>query len=145
MTRWILDTDHASSLLKGDTNVAKRVAIHYPKVAITIITVQELYGGWASRTNRNKDSADAVRLYRKLAKTVEFVKSIRVLDFDEAASNQYNRLIQQDRKLSYKRIERDIRIASIALSLDAVVITRNKRDFERVPRLKIENWIDNAP
>ena len=36
----------------------------------------------------------------------------------------------------------DLRIAAIALEEDATVITRNLRDFQRVPGLKCENWID---
>jgi tRNA(fMet)-specific endonuclease VapC len=36
----------------------------------------------------------------------------------------------------------DLRIASIALSLDAIVLTRNLVDFERVPGLRVENWLD---
>ena len=35
----------------------------------------------------------------------------------------------------------DLKIASIALVNDAIVLTANLRDFERVPGLKIENWL----
>ncbi len=34
----------------------------------------------------------------------------------------------------------DLRIASIVLATDGILVTRNFRDFERVPNLKIENW-----
>ena len=36
----------------------------------------------------------------------------------------------------------DLRIASVALSLDAVVLSRNLRDFRQVPGLRVENWLD---
>lgn len=36
----------------------------------------------------------------------------------------------------------DLLIASIALANNLTVITRNTREFERVPGLKLENWYD---
>ena len=36
----------------------------------------------------------------------------------------------------------DLRIACIVKEHDAVLLTRNTKDFERVPGLKFENWPD---
>ncbi len=36
----------------------------------------------------------------------------------------------------------DLRIAATALEYDLTVVTRNLRDFERVPGLQVENWVD---
>ncbi|NJN13673.1 MAG: type II toxin-antitoxin system VapC family toxin, partial [Richelia sp. RM2_1_2] len=34
----------------------------------------------------------------------------------------------------------DLRISSIVLSCDGILLTRNLQDFEKVPGLKIQNW-----
>lgn len=58
--------------------------------------------------------------------------------FSEAAIRRYNGLLVM--KLIVGRM--DLRIAAVALEEDAVVITRNLRDLERMPGLACENWAD---
>ncbi len=47
-----------------------------------------------------------------------------------------------NRNLAKKRLEKDLRIASIAIIQNATVVTRNYKDFSQVPNLQIENWVD---
>jgi len=42
-------------------------------------------------------------------------------------------------KLNVRKM--DLRIAAIVLECAGVVVTRNVRDFQRVPNLAVENWI----
>lgn len=51
MSLWILDTDHASLFLAGNKSIATQVAKHSNNVAITVVTVQELFNGWVGRLN----------------------------------------------------------------------------------------------
>jgi tRNA(fMet)-specific endonuclease VapC len=49
--------------------------------------------------------------------------------------------LRQDRKL--KKIGRaDLLIASIVLANQATLVSRNLKDFQQVPGLRVENWAD---
>jgi tRNA(fMet)-specific endonuclease VapC len=62
------------------------------------------------------------------------------LNFDSAAESCYDRLIAAHPDLSKRRIEKDVKIAAIALANQGTIVTRNQRDFMLVPGLKLENW-----
>jgi tRNA(fMet)-specific endonuclease VapC len=140
MSLWILDTDHVSLLLERHPQVSRKVSEVGADVAVTIVTVQELFNGWVVRINNAKEIDDVVRLYRKLDHTVLLCKRIPVLSFDEVVGDRYRQMMQETPSLSKKRLEKDMRIAAIALVNDAIVVTRNDRDFSQVPGIRLENW-----
>jgi tRNA(fMet)-specific endonuclease VapC len=59
--------------------------------------------------------------------------SLRVLDTDRSACCR-----KQAAKLNVRKM--DLCIAAIALEHQAIVVTRNVRDFQRVPNLVVEDW-----
>ena len=71
-----------------------------------------------------------------MSETVEMLRLFRILPFDLAAILRYQQLAQQ--KLGVRKP--DLRIAAIALERQGTVVTRNRRDFQRVPGLSIVDW-----
>lgn len=142
MSRWILDTDHVSLLLAGHPQVSRRVAAVGADVAITIVTVQELFNGWVTRINNAKDVQELVRLYDKLNRTVLLCSRVPVVTFDQAAGECYQQLLLDVPALAKKRLQKDVRIATIALSLGAIAVTCNHQDFSQIPGLQLENWTE---
>jgi len=63
-----------------------------------------------------------------------------VLTVDDAAAAAFDEL-RRHKKL--KKIGRgDLLIACIALAHRATLVTRNLKDFRKVPGLVVENWAD---
>jgi tRNA(fMet)-specific endonuclease VapC len=140
MVRYVLDTDHISLVLRREPLVSLRFRQEISALGITVISVQETYHGWTGKLSKADNEAQKIFTYAKLHATACFFQTIAILNYDQAASDVYQGLIQADPNLAKKRLDKDMRIASIALSLGATVVTRNRRDFEGVPGLSIEDW-----
>ncbi len=74
--------------------------------------------------------------YENLRKTLTYFCNVNLLDFNDAAHNCYQSLRQQ----TIRTGTQDLRIASIALVNQAILVTRNQRDFSKVPDLSLEDW-----
>ena len=68
--------------------------------------------------------------------TVRFFGAVPVVPFDTASDALFQSLRAQ--RLSVG--SQDLRIAATALTRDPVVVTRNYKDFGRVPGLRLEDW-----
>jgi tRNA(fMet)-specific endonuclease VapC len=102
MTLFILDTDAASLFLAGNQKLIDRVTKEIPHVVTTIVTVQELFNGWADRVNDPAEANNLVRIYGKLWQTTEFLKTIEILTFSELANTYYQRLTLEHKLLGLR-------------------------------------------
>jgi tRNA(fMet)-specific endonuclease VapC len=135
--RYILDTDHVSLILRNHSGISA-IAQQY-SCAVTIITVQELFNGWTGRIN-TAALTELPGLYNKLWSTMTYLQTVEILDFTLDADACLRRLMRDNPPLRKNRLQKDMRIAAIALSLNATVVTRNQKDFELVPGLTIVDW-----
>jgi tRNA(fMet)-specific endonuclease VapC len=76
--------------------------------------------------------------YRALALLFEFYGEFKIVPFDEAAARQFDDLRRQKLRIG----SRDLRIAATALVNLARLLSVNRTDFESVPGLRVENWVD---
>jgi tRNA(fMet)-specific endonuclease VapC len=140
MAIYILDTDHISLLLGNYQPVRDKVLQLKAECSITVISVQEIFNGWVGQLNRVENEAYKIEIYQRLHLTTQFIQQMPVLNYEQAASVQYQQIIKANPILAKRRLEKDMRIAAIALANNAIIVTRNKRDFEQVPQLTIEDW-----
>lgn len=135
MALWILDTDHVSLLQRGHPVVINKVAAVNPdEIAVTFITIVEQMYGRLDVTKRAKSKQELVTAYALLKETFNRLCQANILDFDEPAFDSYNDLLKQKIRVGTQ----DLRIAAIALSVNATVVTRAIVEILRKsPNLKL--------
>lgn len=136
----ILDTDCISLLERDNADAAtlrQRLAeVSPPEVATTIITFEEQMRGWLTYLAKARTLENQVAAYEKLYRFLDNYRAIPVLPFDVVAAAELRRL----QSLKIRVGTMDLKIASIALAQNALLITRNLSDFEQVPNLKLADW-----
>jgi tRNA(fMet)-specific endonuclease VapC len=134
---YLLNTDHVSLSQHGHPLVSARIQTVGPaQLAISVITVEEQLRGWLAAT-RNATTAQArVTAYERLRMAVEYFASVTLLNYTIPADT----LVADLRRQGVRVGTQDLRIAAVALTHGATLVTRNKRDFDQVPGLTLVDW-----
>ena len=91
--------------------------------------------------NAENSSRNSRAFYQRLAENVAYLGRWSILPFTEAAIDHSARL----RALKLNIGKMDLAIAAIVLEHGGVLVTRNTRDFSRVPGLAVEDWSSPIP
>jgi tRNA(fMet)-specific endonuclease VapC len=140
---YILDTDHLSLLERADSREAHQIRYrldHFlspsDEIVTTIVTFEEEMRGWMARLAKSKSLSQQVENYQRLNRLLDNYRNIIVLEFDEKSALQFQSLFKARIRIGTM----DLKIAAIALAHDATLLSRNLRDFSKVPGLKVEDW-----
>lgn len=130
-----------------DTNTCIFVINHRPEcvwkklrgmalgdVSVSSVTVSELQYGVA------KSNAVA----KNRAALDKFLLPLEILPYGEPAARAYGKLRAHLEKRGTPIGSMDTMIAAHGLSIDAVVVTNNVREFRRVPGLRLEDWTQDC-
>jgi tRNA(fMet)-specific endonuclease VapC len=138
MTRYILDTDHLTLLKRNHPIVTAKIASVRPEnISVTIVTVEEQLRGRLAIVSKISQQPEKFSLaYGYLLESVLDFCNLNLINFDPIAVEQF----QQFRRQKIRIGTQDLKIASIAISQQATLLTRNYRDFVQVPGLLMEDW-----
>lgn len=137
MNSYLLDTDTLSLVLQQDVNVIRNVIAHLADpLAVTVITVQEVWSGWAAVISRAKTPQQLADAYARLTQTFNDLWDWPVVSFSVGAISQYSGLKKQKLNVGGN----DLKIAAVALEIGATVVTRNRQNFARIPGVVTEDW-----
>jgi tRNA(fMet)-specific endonuclease VapC len=136
----VLDTDHLTEYQKGTAaglQLKHRLEQTFEPYATTIITVEEMMRGWMAAIRRIDDPTRQIAAYSKLQRLFQFFSTWKILEWDVPSVNHFLGL----RRSGVRIGTMDLKIASIALANNAKLLTRNAKDFDRVPDLDSDDWL----
>ena len=130
--RYMLDSDACIALIKHQAECMHRCLANLSpeEVGVSSIVMAELWFGVA-HSQKKKQNEAALK---------DFLNYVIPLDWPCEAASLYGRIRTRLQSQGTPVGAMDLLIASHALFIDAVLVTNNIREFQRVADLKIENW-----
>lgn len=136
----ILDTDHLTLLERGGSGALalemRLDPIPESEIVTTIITYEEQMRGWLSHAAQASTTDKLITAYARLSRHVDTFTNFTIYPFDAAAAEQYEALRRRRIRIGTQ----DLKIAAICLAQDAMLLTRNLKDFNKIPGLRAEDW-----
>ena len=137
MATFVLDTDILSLHQRRHPQVIGAVAAHAADVvAVSTVTIEEQISGWSALARSARTSQQHEHAAMFLMTLVASWTGFTIAPLTISAVSRFDALDRA--RLNVKK--NDLLISVIALELGATVVTRNCRDFGRVPALAIEDW-----
>ncbi len=127
----LLDTDTCIHILRGNEAVIERRAATPDDVVTTWITAAELYYG-AAKSNAPEKNRTLVQ---------SFLSTLPVVGLDEAAVQVFGEAKALLERQGQRLADADLFIGAIAVAERATVVTGNRRHYERIPGIVLEDWI----
>ncbi|AUB83315.1 type II toxin-antitoxin system VapC family toxin [Candidatus Thiodictyon syntrophicum] len=133
---WMLDTNTSSFVIRRrpPSVKARFDAVGHGNLAISVVVLAELWFGAELHPTRGTAIRHDID---------DFRRRLRVLPWTESAAAAYAgvRAVLHGQGTPIGNM--DLLIAAHALSLDAVLVTNNTREFKRVPGLRCEDWVSS--
>ena len=127
----LLDTDTCIAILRGQKTVMERRVECADSVATTWITAGELFYG----------AAKSIAPSPNRALVESFLSTLPVFGLDATSTQIFGEakalLEERGRRLA----DADLLIGAISIALGATIVTGNRRHYERIPGVVMEDWI----
>ncbi|VAW67834.1 VapC toxin protein [hydrothermal vent metagenome] len=132
MLKYMLDTNIVIYTIKNrPEQVRERFKEHQGQMCISSVSWGELVYG-AERSSRPESN---------LADIEGFAARLEVLPFENKAADHFGQLRAELYKQGKPIGPYDMMIAGHARSSGLILVTNNMKEFDRVPGLRLENWV----
>jgi tRNA(fMet)-specific endonuclease VapC len=132
MLQYMLDTNICIYVIKSHpVELREQFNRLTEQICISTITLAELYYG-VEKSSRHAQNLRVVE---------EFVARLEALLFSVEAAAQYGQVRAELEQAGQPAGPHDMSIGAHARSAGLIVVTNNLREFERIPGLRVENWV----
>ena len=136
----VFDTDVLTEILRGTPEIVERAMLIPPEdQGVPVVAVEEILRG---RLNAIRQ-AEAGRLRITMARAYDLLRE-SPSDFRRLlilpCTDRSELLFREWREHGIRIATHDLRIAALCMDHGAKLVSRNRRDFDRVPRLTVEYW-----
>jgi tRNA(fMet)-specific endonuclease VapC len=134
VTRYVLDTNVVSALMRGEAAVLARLA----GCEIHDVAVPE--PAWAEMTYGIERLPRSRRREALAGKLARWRATLPHAAWDEAVTDRFGDVKARLERAGRRIEDFDAAIAAHALALGATLVTANVDDMARVPGLRVEDW-----
>ena len=129
---FLLDTNICSAYIKGNATVWNRFMQYSGGLAMSVVTVGELWT-WAKRSKNRQSSHLAIS---------EFIELLDVIEIDLEVALRFGELRARLFDAGAPMPDMDALIAATALAHDMTLVTHNIGDFQNIDGLRIVDWLN---
>jgi tRNA(fMet)-specific endonuclease VapC len=129
--KFLPDTDTCSAHMRRPAKPAHRFFQHSGQLAISSVTLAELYAG-AYKHSQSR---------RLLSLIASLVQEVHVVDFDSACAETFGQVRGILLQPGISVATADLMIASAALVHNLTLVTHNTADYQNIPGLRLNDWL----
>lgn len=129
---YLLDTNILSAHLRRPSGLQHRFVQHSGRLYTSSVALAELYD-WAYR---RPDPAAALAAVEKM-----LFHEVATVEFDNDCAKECGRLRVELRRQGIGVAALDLLIAAVAILFDLTLVTHNTKDFQKIPGLRMEDWL----
>jgi tRNA(fMet)-specific endonuclease VapC len=100
--------------------------------------VEEQCRGWLAKIHRTRAVHQQIPAYERLIDLFRFFEDWEIVPFHTVAADNFLQYRRQRIRIG----SQDLKIAAIAVTYAALLLSANLRDFLQVSGLRVENWLD---
>jgi tRNA(fMet)-specific endonuclease VapC len=141
----VFDTDIVTLLTYGKTDKLKAQIERMPEdevLAVTVITLMQVLGPRYDSIYKAANAVEMTKAIDGFRSSKEVLDGFQVLYHTDDSYRRFEELMHAKKGKKKKKDRADMMIAGIVLANNALLVTRNTKDYEGIAGLRVENWAD---